>query len=1089
MSKIACPNRNLKEWSDLVSAIGEDNAFRIFAENSFDIPTLKEVNKKFLPIINMDIQRVLATIDEQIASLNQKANALRKSSTDVTAAYTTTKINEIQDTISKTLKKRDELQYSKAVGELIRNAKEDLENINEYVSNKNNRKDPNFLGKLIQYKKFIQEHQKIAVPDFSYGKRVVNDNINAVSNLIANVSRDIYKEFEIYTSNLVKDKTSNPKLVQDPAELAKLMKEAVDLGTADTWFGDVYSSPEALLANVTKLFRDAQQELFDRNDKFENKFKVLGNRLAKAMGGKATYDFMIEKGGRYLQRTSTDYHKKDNEITQKNRDLSGQYMEYNKIVSLENSTPEQLAHNVKIQKLKSEIREWKSSEIIDEETGTVTDGKNHKFTDEFKITRAIHQKLDNDRGFWEWVRKEGISDEDYNAFLKNNFQPEKETWVAVQDDGEYKGRVALKKLTFHKNELIEVTDQWVNKKYSDLMNDTSKLGELKKEFYNEYIAAFETGHLTKLPTTVRRKMIGRLPVVMKNFTDAATGRGEGFFKTASKQFRRYFSNDLNSKAPLMDANGFITNDIPIFYVADLKSQERIDKLTIERDKFVTTDPKYIELNELINRENKKLDEADVNTDLVESLIKFNAMAENYEVMKNLESSLLATKDIIEGRNYTKSNGGKVEGKLSNTAKVFQNWMNLVFYQADEADNSTIALVAKRVQEFTSLKGVGFSPISAVNNYIMGRINQKIEAYGGVLFTKKNYDKTTALFNKDYLPNIFKELSFAKEDGSPYKIIRPYSKYSAVVRQFNFVSGKHEDGGLNTMAFAMSQGGEYTNQSRVGIAMIMDQMVKTSSGEEISLYDAYEYTEKDGSLKLKEGVKFDKNSFNTLRNKIKEANSHIHGRYSLEEKNVLSSHWLGRLGMQFHKWIYQSYNNRFKERFHEESLGVTVEGRYRTAWQFIQNMQQFNINVMANYNSMDEIGKANMRKNAAELVFFMSSVMFYQLFKGIADGLPEDDENMKRAFNYFAYQNSRQMSELTTFVNPIEAFKLAKSPVPILGTLKELTDIVTAGTGDFERGVYAGESKFLKELTDVIPALRQMNVWKNLQEQDTFFIKQ
>lgn len=1094
MSRFACPNKNSQAWRDLVGAVGEEKSYRLFYEYNYDIPDLNKINTF---IVNEDLDRVKGVIDDQLKSLNAKLNRYRAAQNEKNFEDNQSRMNEINKSIQETLRKIDSQQYVKAVAELVTNAKEDLERMDGYISNKSNRSKPEFIGTVLQYKKFIEDHAKIAIPEFGYGKKVLTDNINEVNNLVNKLNREIYNEVEKFVESNVKEYSSNKKLFESPEELRKVLKEVTDLSLADTYLGDIFSSPDALLANAGKIFREKQLAIHERNDAFEKKLKKAGNNLARFNGRKADFSFMIEKDGRYLQKNSVEYKKKDNEMVKKGRDDEGQYMEYYRIVSAENADPKHVAHNLKLRAIKQEIKEWKSPEIVDEVTGEFRDGENHRYTQEFKDERAKHEELVyTEKKFWRWEKKSDVTDESYSAFRQKYYQVEKEMWVGRED-----GTVSLSRISFPKNEYVETTEKWHNKRYSSLMSDETPLGKAQRDFYNMFVEEFENGALSRLPSTIKRKMIGRLPVVQKARIKQLTDKGEGFLRAAAKQLRRYVTPDYYSAGRLVDEQGFAKNDVPIFYVADLKDQEKINKLEAAIEANKNNPEKFKELTDRLQNEMRKLEDSQISTDLVESLIKFNAMAENYEVMKELESSLLAFKDVIETRNYVKKAGKNVEliqGKKSNVAKSFENWMNLVFYQTDDADPGMANNIAKKLQQYTSFKGLALSPISAANNAIMANIAQRIESFGGILFSRENYSKATKLFNLEYLPNVMKELT-PTGDG-PYKTNKSYSKYSAMVKEFNFIGAKHEEAGLDSVFFSLQNAGEFAAQSRSGIAMIMDYKVKDAEGNEISLYDAYTFNQSTGEVELKPGIKFTAKDKSKLSTKLREANAYIHGRYGAEEKVVLQSHYLGRLAMQFHRWCYPAFKARFKETYFDESLGISLEGRYRTLISLFHDVQGFSVNVLQNYNNMNEMQKANMRKNMAELGFFIGSFMLYHLFKHLKDELDEDDTLTAEVLGWFTYQASRQRSEISTFLNPSEMLKLAKNPIPVLGTLSQAMNVMGAGLGIpyniaigegdnnyYNSGIAKGDLKFMKKAVDLIPVIKMVNQWDSIQRDSDFFI--
>ncbi len=1104
-----CPIKN-SFWRELTDKIGENLSWRLYAEfgESYDkAPSiddfLSNLSKTELGkvVLNEDMSKINSVISNQIKSLENQIIILAKSSNSTNETYNQNEINRIKKTIADTIKRKEGLELSKAVNRLIEGAKEDLEQMFDYVSNKANRKNSNFISRLLNYKTFIEDHNKIAIPELGYGKKVIITNINEVSNLINNLKKEIYNELENEVESNVKDRTTNKKLIDNPEELKSILKETTDINIWDLNLLDIFTTPDALIANFGKIFREKQQILFKRNDSFTKKLTAAGNKLARLNNNKIDHSFMID-GGNYVKRDNKALRDKNVEITNKGKNKDGVPLEFYKISDPTTADPKQIQHNIELAKVKQEIREWKSTEVFDEE-GNPSDGENYRYTEEFKNERANFEEPSFNGRLWEWVKKESVSDEAYAKYKSIYYGDPVALWIAARDsDGNPTGGVYLREVSFVKGDFVEVTDKWVSEKFKALQEDNSAYGKAKREFYDVFVDIMENGALQKIGTAQRRRMIGRLPVVRSSTLDQYTNNGEGFFKVFSRSIRNYFKPDSYTSARVLDENGFSGQDIPIFYVSNLKDQAKIDKLIEERKNLSAADldfkSKFDALSNQIAQETKRLDEGELETDLVKSLTKFMAMAENFEVKKELESTALAFKTVIESRNYLKGNGEKVVGVSSNVAKRFNNFMNFQLYQSNEQDNSLVATVAKKLQVITSLQGVAFAPLGWVNNYALGRIQQKIEALSNQYVTNKSYNDAGVEYRNEYLPNIVKELTPVGE--GPYKSHKSYSKYSAFVKNFNFMSNHFESGGLNSLAFSGTQGGEFANISRLGIAFIKDYKVKDSSGKDISLYDAYNFDVNTGEIELKKGIKFpDREKFDLV-NKIQQVASIIHGKYTEEEKNVLQNHWLGQLGFQYHKWIVPAYKARFAGRgqYANEATGVENEGRWLSTWNFLVRSKEFSGNFKLAYAQADEIEKVNLVKTAYELAFFVSSYAAYGIFKHIKDELPEDDENLRVFVGFFESQSKKQAGELSSFLNPYEYVRLGKNPLPIIKTVESGLELMANGLAlpyqmasdspgaYYSSGKNKGSLKFLVNATNFTPGFRQITRLNDLAEEQDFF---
>jgi hypothetical protein len=494
-------------------------------------------------------------------------------------------------------------------------------------------------------------------------------------------------------------------------------------------------------------------------------------------------------------------------------------------------------------------------------------------------------------------------------------------------------------------------------------------------------------------------------------------------------------------------------------------------------------------------------------------------------MSGIENELQAIAKIVEGRSYIQEDslGNKLIARGSKTTKTdegtfvykkpdevlvtkrLKKWFQMVFYNNQEFDRSTIAMVAKRLQNFTSLKGIGFNVFGAINNYTMARINTAIESAGGLYYERPAANRAVKEYNIDYLPNIFKGLGSSIEGYSMSK--KPNSKYEAMVEYFRMIKKFQDDSGkvdIMNWAYLLQEGGEYNAQSKSGIAILMSKtLTNKKTGDTVSIYDAYEFDSNTNNLKIKDGYEMSDIERYDVTNYIHEVNKQIHGNYAFEDRMVIQESWLGQLAAQFHKWVYPSYKVRFKKRYQDENLG-DVEGRYVTILNFVAYIRQaegsFLEKLRTGWKDMDAIQVKNMYKNIAELTFFASSFAMYAVFRNLAAGVDDDDKQLKRFLNFLSYQQSRQMNEITTLIPLVgveEQYMLAKSPLAVLTTLKDFGQAIKETLALpfppyddilYEKGVHKGESRVWKEWKDVIPALTLLNRWDSYETVKSFYIK-
>jgi hypothetical protein len=1042
-------------------------------------------------------------------------------------------------------------QANVAFGRLLNYSKEQLTKIDEYLKDLKAVNTPEYIDVVLEAEKFTESYRGLVrLPDLGLNNANQLKLIMQVQSLLDHVSEQINPALENYVKGILRTK-SNKNFTEE--ELDTLLKEGFDISLADYALSDMANSKDALLAIANKIYAEAVDKAHRRTDDFINTIKAAGNNLSQAVGGKVDFSFMLtynkagEFIGRYVQKIGQQYWDKYYQIKNTLKGADGQPLEYIIIENLEDATDEQLAHNIELQRKKQVWRDFVQAEVTSK-TG-YEDGEFHKYTEEFKTLRSQFQTFVKGA----WVKKNGISDVAYRAFLEKNFNKVNYTKTIREKDGSFKGRTEKTVGFFPKNQYVEIKEistageDMRDPKYVKLKNPITAVERAQSAFYEVFDKEMKDT-LEKLPLDAQRKLMGKVARVKDNFMDTAKREGSSKFKAIVKGIRSWF--DLTPKVfslqRVTDENGLLQDSIPMMYTGNIRNEGRVAFLEeqlakLKNDYFNKKILKVEdyqqqkeEIEQKLNYEKSNISFSEINTDLVENIIAFRKMAENYEQVSTIESSLLSIAKVVENKKYfvTDALGRKftvkgsdnqsatIQGSESNTHKRLKKWFKMVYYNNDEYDASTVAQVMEKAQNITSLKGMGLNIFGAVNNYVMGRINTAIDAWGGIYFDKDAAFRAAGEYNKDYIPGVFRGLG---SKSGEYKLSTPQSKYEALVQKFRMVRKFQADSGrVDVMGWAyfMQEGGEFNVQSKSGMAVLMskkDALTHQQSGETLSIYDAYNFDPNTGELSLKPGYELDESKIFEVTNYIFEVNKQIHGNYAWEDRMVIQSHWLGKLGAQFHKWVVPAIKARLQSRHENETLGV-IEGRYRTFYNFVKHIYQTEQNwftgtlkaakgtlsmlVPGNQTlaAMSELERGNMRKNIAEMTFLLTSMLLAQVFGMLSAGIDDDDEELKKLVNFLQYQQSRQANEILTLVpvaGIMEQYQLVKSPIAVLGTAKEYAQVLSQtmqlpfppyDDAIYERGPFKGDVKLFKEMKDVIPALGILNKWESFETVKSFYIK-
>jgi hypothetical protein len=1026
-----------------------------------------------------------------------------------------------------------------AFGRFLNESKKELEGFIKYVSNPKNAKNADFISVVLMFSRFMESYR--GLKNFSLSENVPNrgqrdlaikviDLLNIADDKIDSSIKNYVKEF--VRTNSTKDWTEE--------ELDTLLIETKDISTGDAFLGDLATSTDTLLALLDKLYKRQRQKIQDESEDFAIRAARLGDKLAQLSGGvEPDFSFMLvyDKDGNftgnYVRKIGYQYYKKLYALRNELYDANGNWLEYIHIPNIDDAKAEDLKYNKNLYQKKKAYREFKSAEkFID---GKILDGDYHKYTDNFKQVRDRYEYYNGYR----WKKKKGIGDEEYAIYRNKYYSYAEYTSPLFDKTGNYTGATKQESGWFVKPEFTEVREiastgeNMLDEKYIKIMNPTNELERAQKEFYEFWTNEYEGIQLASLPPSVKKDMTGKLPRIERNLGTKLKKEPSSAISLLGKAVGDYFKSFTNTgyqKVQLTDLEGNVIDAPPIFYTGKLKNQYIIDKINKDIEaleaEYATgnlSTTKYTEqrkeLKKQLRANESRLASYELSTNLVDSLIKFNAMATNYKHLLNIEDSIFAIQRTIEDRQYYQSEnklvktvtGGTkfqtIEGKESRTYTRLKKWMKMVYYDESQFDRTIIDNVVQKVLNNTSLAYVGFNIFGNINNYIIGRINNGIETGGELFYSKKAMLRATKDYNFEYLPGVFKGLSDSK---GYYSEKKPQSKYEALMRRFRMVDSmalreiQKEESPLD-WGYFLQDASENNVQSKVGMAILMSKELKNANGDTLSIYDAYDFNPNTGELSLKPGYELSDEERYDVRNVIREANKQIHGNYSREDRMVIQDSSLGQMIAQFHKWVYPAYKARFKARYYDENLGW-IEGRYRTLVNFLAHVSKARGGVVEKIrdgkSELTEDQLKNLSRVMYELGFIMSSFILAQIVAMLAEGMDfdDDDKQLKRLINSLSFQADRQISELTQFVSPKAVYMLVKNPIAsskFLGEMGEavqdaflfpFTYAIDEESLYYQRGTRKGELKLAKQWADVIPGWYTINRWRSYDNVTDFYVK-
>ena len=570
-------------------------------------------------------------------------------------------------------------------------------------------------------------------------------------------------------------------------------------------------------------------------------------------------------------------------------------------------------------------------------------------------------------------------------------------------------------------------------------------------------------------------------------------------------------------------------------------------------------------------------------------------------MLRVQRSMINNHKIIFAKNglpfvdkYRKMTGlanDKVEKTTANSKILdhYKDWLKMIFYEKFEMDEGNWTKIARVLQNYTSFKGLALNPLAAVNNVVYGKMMSRIESAAGEFYSPKDWLWSKGVYDTN-IHNFFAD----REAEGNYS-----SKASAFTDKFRIMMDVRETDQLDnssrdvsnrvlkavswgmSKAYGLQQIGEHMMQNRLLFSMAHSHRIvngrilsfnefkrgklekvdalrgdkeankaimesnkaklaelKTEWNTMTRLYDAYDFI--DGQLVLKpEFSEIPAQEFAEFERRVLGVNQYIHGIYNKEDAGAMQQYALGRLAIQFRKWMRPGWTKRWGtragEEFWNERRKHTDAGYYVTTVKFLgrpitkffedkkaaeEAKEQFNTlkafgNIFKDYvtyftrakvhwASLEEHEKAGVIRTALEWAALCTAVGLLYALKSLKAG----DEEPPEALMLALYQLDRTVLELTTYV-PIgfvpgipgvhdgfigggflnEGKKMLKSPTATFNTVEQLfkvgKHVMTAVGGDsedliYKSGVYHGQNKLTVELKKMIPLYNQ---WFRIQNLD------
>lgn len=1004
-----------------------------------------------------------------------------------------------------------------------------------------NIKDNNYISNILNAREYINRFEDLIYIDpkkldVTAAQQSLSDRVVQKMHRLGIAINEGVRESII---RLVSDRTANPKLQDIDAIRTAVTGIREDISNATKFLDTIGNSGVTEFEVLSRLLADKREEIRENSEKISKSIQEAGNELQVAMNTtdpKELYSWMV-KDGKVISTRGDVYKEIDKTTTEALYNTEGTLMQPIK----EPATFADYEHNKKLYYLREDRTKFTRAEYTEVEyfTGEVSayDGDYHKLTDKFKRERKEFIRQDSSKnGEWvpidpsdkkwqEWAGK-NLNWIPYTGFVTEWNKELKKSFPT----GETEERAGWFPLP-HNIEVREYSSKRTGSKsmwddtYKKIMIGNTPIEKAQKRFYDTYIDILKT-EIQKLPAEAMYWFEqGNIPVITANFLKQLANKDLKTGSLVLKELRDFFS--VTSTVQPTDETKRMA--LPLFYMNSLQSQFKIDnlkklledhskkKLTATNQREWLTEQKR--LTGLLKEETDRPTAQQLDPDLIKGLTTFVEMAEHFATMSEVEDTVLAVKEHIIGQSF-KQGKTLVTGAQSRALELYNHMLETCFYNDPGFTESTVQKLSSKLMRFTSAVSIPANLFGMANNKFIARINNRIEAFGDSLFKHIAYNRAIFRYNTEHIPGYIKSwgeyAGHSKIPGRGYERRKPGSKYEALVHHFNMVRHlKSGEGRVDLIAkyggYMGYEAGEWEAQSLIGIAIIDSiYMLETATGKTVSVYDAFQFNDQTGELTLPAGYVYvdksgkpaenQKSAQHDITNRIHETNDRIHGNYDPANKIMLERTLVGKMMLQFHKWVYPAIKSRYRPGKFDENLGggVDIEGRYNTLWNFMTDYLKLG-NAQDRWSELTDFQKGNMKKDLADAVYLASLFCFIHIVTQAAKGIGDDDPYVKKIKNWLLYQSDRGFKEVSIFVPGIgllESYQLVNQPFAAMNSVRSfallIKDMSALPFRDdthniYQRGNYKGDYKVYVDMLRLAPGGTTIKNLINLESVKSFYV--
>lgn len=922
------------------------------------------------------------------------------------------------------------------------------------------------------YMKF-NKMMKLKPPSDKAEKKLFYSRISSIRDTIVNLH--LRKNYNTIISNADTDFTYVNELFNKEAitwdDLA-IAKEISDLYVDLLSYADLSAADK----DIESSFKDIQRKADIIADRVLQKREEMMQGVASEFGIDDIGEVQRQLGfmGRYFRSVSTQ----NNPMVATLYEMTKKVLYQNEIEN--NALREEITNQQEV------LKKWASSKglslqeaynlIINKETGKLIT----PYTQEY-YTEIEKRKISNDK---EWFNDNfSLNTERYNKRLESFTKSIKEKTFSKNP------ALNEKKQNELINEFKEYESNLVTSSFRELK--PSKQANWKSDSWKKLESdGYEPlRDFYKFFTSKTEKMAGWLPAfnhsqnfiptLMKTWVEELS-RLDG--KTAGNLYqalrKRVDLNDLSGRVGNINSNsGEIGGQIPVFFINNLSKEDLKDG------------KKSYDLGRVLQVFGEMAHNFKNMSEIETAALAGLDIIKEQEAFERSKASPLglrinpATQNIVKSK---EANKGNVE--------MYEDFMNYFLYGVSTKNPSKTTKFLDGLNQYTAFKMLGLNPFPAIAATAANVVGTQIQIARNVYFDDKQFAKSLWMMSGGNLfDNETKEIAYGlKELFLPQIDNRQYAKNrklstSIAVRN---ITVDH--------FFAMLRVTDEINQTAVFLSMLqnsvfdkdgkiilmsdykkslrpenyysfkkgseerrkIDKEIKEKLKDTKSIMDLCSI--KDGKLSIEGYPEISSDVIMSFRQLVKQVNKNIIGNMDTNDPSLYKFEVWGRMLFIFRNWMPRAVEERYGELRYNRELQRIEMGRYRTFFSSLFGFMRDESNKLkwAMSIGVEEWAKIQYEKQMSirpELANKVTESQFIDLMKenmaatkrglAITTGVIltlilgskyfNDDEELTPGEKYTLKIWKRVYTEMSMFINPIEALNILKSPSAATAPLSDL----------------------------------------------------